>query len=89
MACQIFPADNLDTAEMATVTIACHVPNGLVIGSDEFGRVVKLNGYSPHITNLGNITTLSLTEVDADVWNAWAANAGAAFVAAGAVWQVS
>jgi hypothetical protein len=73
---------------MATVTIACAVPNGLHIDIDEFGNPVVLNGAPPQNLNPGNIPTIGFSTIDSDVWDAWAANAGAAFIAAGVVWEV-
>lgn len=72
-----------------TVTIACSLRNGLVLGADEFGRQIALRPAPTGAASPGTVPVISFTEVDADFWAAWlAANANNALVTNNVIWQV-
>ena len=84
---------------MATVTIACSLPGGLVLslpdavalGLDPYASVT-LNGAAPTLSGLsgGDNAGVGFTEVDADFWSQWiAAYATNPIITSGSIWEVS
>jgi hypothetical protein len=75
---------------MATVTIACAVGGGLIIGNDAFNNPIVLTGPNASGVNYGSTEAFGLTDVDETAWNNWLAIYGnSPAVTTGAVWQVT
>lgn len=77
---------------MATVTIACNIPGGLLLGFADAPNgqptvPVVLKGAPADTTNPAT-PGFGLTEVDETFWTNWAGStAAAAILASGAVWE--
>jgi len=78
---------------MTTTTVACSLSNGLVLGYTSATpngqpQPVTLNPAPAVGVNLGNIPTVSFTQIDSDWWSDWiAASASDPFVVNGVVWE--
>jgi hypothetical protein len=61
---------------METVTIACAVPRGSIIGADAFNKPIRLSGPNASGVNYGTNDAWGLTALDAAAWNSWLAAYG-------------
>lgn len=74
---------------MATVTIACNAPSGIIIGIDAQGDQIVLAGAPRATLNSGFDPGFGMTQIDETLWDTWSAGPGAHLVASGACWKVS
>jgi hypothetical protein len=79
---------------MATVTVACSIQGGLIVGTDEWNNPIKLNGPPQPTSGLdsgfGNARHAGFTTIDQTIWENWLGiYATNPIVTSGAVWQVS